>query len=63
MLDSYGPPLGHRAQCRCDACQVARECWASRQPPLVDGLPLADAEDSTDTASTHEELTDAAFRR
>jgi len=63
MLDPYGPPFGHRALCPCDGCQAAREGWASRQPPLVEELPLADAEDSTDNASTHEELTDAAFRR
>jgi hypothetical protein len=63
MLDPYGLPFGHRALCPCDDCQAARGCWASRQPPLVDGLPLADAEDSTDTKSIHEELKDVAFRR
>ncbi len=63
MLDPYGLPLGHRALCPGDACQAARECWASQQPPLIDALPAADADDSTDNASTHEELTDAAFRR
>jgi len=63
MLDPDGLPLGHHALCPCAACQAARECWASRQPPLFTELPLADAEDSTDNASTHEELTDAAFRR
>ena len=63
MLDPYGPPLGHRVLCPCDACQAARECWANRQSPLIGELPLADDEDSTDNASTHEELTDAAFRR
>jgi hypothetical protein len=63
MLDPYGLPLGHRALCACDDCQAARECWASRQPPLIEGLSAADAEDSTDYASTLEELTDAAFRR
>jgi hypothetical protein len=63
MLDPYCMQLGHPALCPCDGGQAARECWASRQPPLIDGLSAADAEDSTDNASTHEELTDATFRR
>ena len=63
MLDPNGLPLGHRALCPCDACQAARGCWASRQHPLIEGLSAADAEDSTDNASTHEEFTDATFRR
>jgi hypothetical protein len=63
MLDPYRLPLGHRGLCPCDGCHAVRECWASRQPPLIDGLSAADAEDSTDNASTHEELSDATFRR
>ncbi len=65
MLDPYRLPFGHRPLCPCDARQAVRKYWAIRHPtpPLIDGLSVADAEDSTDNASTHEELTDATFRR